>query len=224
MSAQQYSCPAQETMAESVFELEEWRLDSESQASLIDVVPVADIDVVPVMDRLQASLDSSASSQSVQSPQAFVDLCAQSQASAPPSAQSAPGKRNKRKRDAQDEALVGRVERLTQALSACDTLNTREAEDECICKSSAVERPKKVEELRHKLDGVIAKEAAVAAYWPRHYADFKKGLTLFKHTEQEFEKYADQRDAYAASMTNTSHDLQRNASHQNAAANVEQEE
>ncbi|XP_077518971.1 uncharacterized protein LOC144128989 [Amblyomma americanum] len=131
MSAQQDSSPAQQTVAESVFELEEWRLDSESQASLNDVVPVADIDVVPVMDRLQASLDSSASSQSVQSPQAFVDLCAQSQASAPPSAQSAPGKRNKRKRTAQDEELVGHVERLTQALSACDTLTTREPEDEC---------------------------------------------------------------------------------------------
>lgn len=48
-----------------------------------------------------------------------------------------------------------------------------------ICKSSAVQRPKKVEELRHKLDGVIAKEAAVAAYWPRHYGDFKKGLTAY---------------------------------------------
>ncbi|KAK8787931.1 hypothetical protein V5799_022292 [Amblyomma americanum] len=57
MSAQQDNCTEQEMVVESVFELEEWRLDSESQGSLIDVVPVTDIDVVPVMDRLQASLD-----------------------------------------------------------------------------------------------------------------------------------------------------------------------
>ncbi|KAK8757618.1 hypothetical protein V5799_004750 [Amblyomma americanum] len=103
--------------SETIIELEEWRLDCASQASLVHEV-VTDEPLPSRHESLPSRHESPASSQSVPSLQAPVGLLEQ-EASVLQSSAPRQNKR-KRRRECADDALVEHVGKLADALQTCD--------------------------------------------------------------------------------------------------------